>query len=232
MEGDGIPFVNRLVRGALVQLIPDIIAFIPNIVIFQYNPEKMTRSLTPYSATPATNGGKVMTAPDAQPFNPEEKISFALHLNATEGLSAYNPITMATGVASRIAALRKMVKPTSGMLSDIKGSAMALKNKTSANALSRPSQPMTFLIYGPGLILPVRITTFSVEETLHTPLLYPYDATVTLELSVQTPEQFCCSNIPFKDLAVSAYNLTKLQEDALALANAANGVEDILSLFL
>jgi len=231
MEGDGIPFVNKLIRGALVQLIPDVIAFIPNIVIFQYNPEKVTRSLTPYNPTPTANGGRVATAPDTEPFNPEEKIAFALHLNATEGLGAYNPITMATGVASRIAALRKMVKPTSGMLSDIKGSAMALMNKTSSS-LSRPSRPITFLIYGPGLIVPVRITTFSVEESLHTPLLYPHDATVTLELVVQTPEQFCCSNIQFKDLAISAYNLTKLQEDALALANLANGVEDILSLFL
>lgn len=231
MASDGIPFVNKLVRGALVQLIEDVIAFIPNIVIFQYNPEKITRSLTPYNPQGSANGGRARAAPDAQPFNPEEKISFTLHLNANEGLSAFNPITMATGVASRIAALRKMVRPTSGLLSDIKGSAMALKNKTSSS-LTRPSQPITFLVYGPGLIVPVRITTFSVEENLHTALLYPHDASITMELLVLTPEQFCCSNIKFKDLAISAYNLTKLQEDTLALANIANGVEDIISLFV
>ena len=39
----------RLVRGALVQLAEDIIGIIPNIIPFQYNPETLSRTLTPWN---------------------------------------------------------------------------------------------------------------------------------------------------------------------------------------
>jgi len=221
--------MSKLVRGALVQLIEDTVAFIPNIVQFQYNPEKITRALTPHD--PLQGAGRSKQAPDSQPFNPEEKFTFTLKLSAMEGLSYANPVTIATGVASRLAALRKMVKPTNGLLGDVVGSAKALKAKKHS-LLDRKTLPITFLVYGPSIVLPVRITSFSVDEVLHSPLLYPIDATVSLSLTVITPDQYKCTEAKFKDLAIAAYNLTQLQEDALAVANMANGVEDILSIFI
>jgi hypothetical protein len=230
MSREPIPWASKLVRGALVQLIPDIIAFIPNIVIFQYNPEKITRGMTPYVPDSGSQPRTEQSA-DTQPFDPEETISFTLELSATEGMEHKNPVTIATGIASQLAALRKMLRPTSGLLSDLKGSAQALANK-STERLTRPTLPVTFLIYGPGLIVPVRITEFSVEEVMHTPLLYPHEAKVTIKLLVLTPDKFKCSNIRFRDLAISAYNLTRAQEDALAVANIANHVEEVLGVLI
>lgn len=230
MAREPIPFAPKLMRGALVQLIPDVIAFLPNILIFQYNPEKITRSMKPYIPDSGSQPRTEQSA-DTQPFDPEETVSFTLQLSATEGMEFKNPVTIATGIASQLAALRKMLRPTSGMLSDIKGSAQALLNR-STESLTRPTLPVTFLIYGPGLIVPVRITEFSVEEVLHTPTLYPHEASVTLKLLVLTPDKFKCSNIPFRDLAIAAYHLTKTQEDALAVANLANNVEEILGVII
>lgn len=230
MSREPIPWASKLIRGALVQLIPDVIAFIPNIVIFQYNPEKLSRGMKPYVPTSGSQPSTEQAA-DTQPFDPEETISFTLQLSATEGMERGNPVTAATGVASQLAALRKMLRPTSGMLSDIKGSAMALAQK-STESLTRPSLPVTFLIYGPGLIVPVRITEFSVDEILHTPLLYPHEASVTMKLLILTPDKFKCSQIKFRDLAISAYNMTRLQEDTLAVANIANHVEEILGVLI
>lgn len=230
MSREPIPWASKLVRGALVQLIPDLIAFVPNIVVFQYNPEKLTRGMTPYVPDSGSQP-RTQQSVDTQPFDPEETISFTLQLSAAEGVDNKNPVTIATGVASQLAALRKMLRPTSGMLSDIKGSAQALMQK-STERLTRPTLPITFLLYGPGLIVPVRITEFSIEELMHTPLLYPHEASVTIKLLVLTPDKFKCSQIKFRELAISAYNVTRLQEDALALANIANNVEEILGVII
>lgn len=225
------PLISKINRGAFVQLVDDVVAPIPNIVTFQFNPEKLTRSLTPFNAF-ERNEGQNLQAPDAQPFDPEEKISFSLNLSATEGLTRYNPVTMGTGVASRIAALRYMVKPSSGsVFNDIGNSAKALKN-LSDNTATRKTLPLTFLVYGPGLILPVRITSFSVEEKLHTPLLYAHEATVTVDLVVITPDQFKCRDTKGKALGIAAYHLTQLQEDALVAANISNSAEDVLDIFI
>jgi len=224
-----VPFAPKVMSGALVQLIEDVVAFIPNVVTFQYNPEKITRALTPYD--PNLSSGLSNQAPDSQPFAPEEKISFTLNLMSNDEGIARVPGMAVTGVASRLAAMRKIVKPSTGLLGDLVGSAQALKKKTDG-LIARTKVPITFLIYGPGLVVPVRITSFSVDEVMHTSLLYPQAATVTLALTVVTPDQFKCTKVKFADLAIAAYNFTQLQEDALAVANIANGVEDVLGMII
>jgi hypothetical protein len=78
------------------------------------------------------------------------------------------------------------------------------------------------LILGPRLILPVRITSFSTEETLMSPTLYPIMAKVSLELDVMTPDMFRCQSSKSAQIAIAAYELTRLQEDAAAVLNLAN----------
>ena len=46
----------------------------------------------------------------------------------------------------------------------------------------RPTVPVVLFVWGPGRILPVRVTSFAVDETLFAPSLYPLQATVTLGL--------------------------------------------------
>ena len=53
-------------------------------------------------------------------------------------------------------------------------------------------------------------------------MLYPLMANVTLELRVLTPDAFKCKGPPPTELATLAYEFTRLQEDALAIANFAN----------
>jgi hypothetical protein len=92
---------------------------------------------------------------------------------------------------------------------------------------TRPTVPVAFLVWGPGRILPVRVTSFSVEEMLFSPTLYPLQATVSLGLEVLTPDVFKSQSGISSDLAVAAYNLTKLQEDALAVAHIARAVDAV-----
>ena len=76
----------------------------------------------------------------------------------------------------------------------------------------------------------MRITSFSVEETLFSPTLYPMQAKVSVALEVLTPDVFKCHRDPTADVAVAAYNFTKTQEDLLAVANLANSAKSILGM--
>jgi len=90
--------------------------------------------------------------------------------------------------------------------------------------------PITFLIFGPGLMLPVRLTTLSIEETLFTGILYPIHAKVSVQLQVLTPNLFRCHEDTLSQLAIAAYNLNEVQENLLAIANLANTGFDIAAL--
>jgi hypothetical protein len=214
-------------RGAFVQLVKDIVGVVPNIITFQYNPEKMTRSLTPWNPFAEGQSRRGAHAPDVQPYAPEEKISFQLVLDATDELEDGNVVAQVSGVASRIAALKKLTQPTEGLLSDIVAAAKALSGSGASEA-QRPTVPVTLFVYGPGLILPVRVTTFSVDETFFSPTLFPLHATVSLELAVLSPDLFKCRKDVASDLAIAAFNFNKLQESTLALVNMAKDADEVL----
>lgn len=221
-----------LVRGALVELAQDIGIVTPNIIPFQYNPAKVTRGLKPWNPFDIDPTKRGATAPMAAPFDPEETFSFSLEFDASDDLDAGNPIALATGIATRLAALQKLVMPTKGLLGDLVGAATALvgSNSDTSSQAQRSTLPVTLLILGPGVIFPVRITTLSIEISEYTPLLYPLMATVTLELRVLTPEVFKCKTTAATGLAKAAYQFTRTQEDALAILNIANVVTASLSM--
>lgn len=229
MAESAFPPGAKNLPGLFVQLIPDIVLFTPNIVMFQYNPAKITRGLTPWN--PFDSGGSATSgvAPDVAPNPPDEKIGFDLFLDAADPAQLDNPINIATGVAARIAAIRKLAKPSQGMVGDLVQSAANLVGKGSAIS-HRPTVPITFLLFGPGLMLPVRITSLSIEETMFTGLLYPIHAKVSVQLQVLTPNLFRCKNDFISELAIAAWNLNETQENLLAIANMVNTGFDVAGL--
>ena len=213
-------------RGALVQLVPDIVGIVPNIVTFQYNPEKITRGLEPWNPFDVDQTKRGSQAPTVQPYDPEETFSFTLEFDAADGLEDGNPLAIATGIAGRLAALKKLTLPTKGLIGDLAASARALFGGGSSQAV-RPTVPIVLLVLGPGIVLPVRITRLSFDETMFSPLLYPLQATASIGLRVLTPEVFRCrADVPAR-VAVAAFNFTRLQEDALALANIGGSLSEI-----
>jgi hypothetical protein len=231
MPETGLSSAPKVARAALVQLVQDIVGIVPNIVVFQYNPERLTHALTPWNPFETDQTQRGAQAPTVQPFNPRETFSLAIELDAADDLEDGNPVTSVAGIADRLAALKKLTLPSKGLLGDLIASATALVGASSTSAQAqRPTVPIVLFVWGPGRILPVRITSFSVEETLFSPTLYPLQAKATLSLEVLTPDVFKCQRDPTADLAVAAYNLTKTQEDALAIANIAQASRSILSL--
>lgn len=226
MPDTGLKNSPQLIKGALVQLIEDIIGIIPNVIPFQYNPTQLTHQFEPWNPFGGDQAQTGSQAPTVQPFDPKESFTLKLELDAADDLENGDVVTVLVGVADRLAALKKLLLPTEGLLGDLVASAKALAGDASARA-ERPTVPVAFFIWGPGRILPVRVTSFSVEETLFSPTLYPLQATVSLGLEVLTPDVFKCRKSLSTDLAVAAYNFTKLQDDALAIAHIAKAAKSV-----
>lgn len=229
MPDSGSNRTPRVAKGAFVQIVKNLVGFVPNIVVFQYNPEKLTHALTPWNPFEVEQTQRGAQAPTVQPFNPRETFSLSIELDAVDDLVDGKPMALRAGIADRLAALKKLTLPTQGPIGDLIASATALVGGQSAQA-QRPTVPIVLFVWGPGRILPVRITSFSVEESLFLPTLYPIQAKATLSLEVLTPDVFKCQRDATANLAVAAYNYTKVQEDALAVRNVESATESILSM--
>jgi hypothetical protein len=216
-------------KGGLVQLVETLGVPLPNIVVFQYNPATMTRALTPWNPLEVSQTERGLPSPAAQPFDPEEKITMEIELDASDALEDDKAIAKQFGIGDRIAALEKMLFPGDSPL----GQALALASSLlggGAQPAERRTVPVTFLVWGIGRIVPVRITHYSIEEQLFMPSLRPLQAKVSLEMQVLTPEVFKCASGPSIDLARFAYTFYRKQQDVLALLNIANNVDEIRAL--
>ncbi|MEM7676330.1 MAG: hypothetical protein AAF449_10045 [Myxococcota bacterium] len=232
------PRSPRLTKGALIQLTEGVLGPVPTIVPFQYNPDGFTRKLTPWEPPqpPDQPEGEAQSDPQVQPYDPEETIDLSLFFDATDDLEEpdRNPIAVAKGVAHRLAALERMLYPVQddgGLL----GSAVSLLGGRASGAVPRQVVPVVLLSFGPGLIVPVRIVSYSVEETLWSPTLAPTRATVTLSLKVLTDRSFPEEGEGAQtgiaaEIARAAYRFTRTQRDLLAATQAGDGLANVLSL--
>jgi hypothetical protein len=234
----------KLLKGALVQFSAPMIVPIPNIIIFQYNPESLSRTLQPFHLSESTGAGE-KAAPSisnqTQPFDPTETFSLSLVLDASDALEVpeSHPVAALTGVADRIAALEMLLYPSTGSglsLSISVGVSLggALGGDASLAGSTEPvpksKAPTVLFVWGPGRIVPVRLTTFTVEEQQNNTLLYPVRAKIALGMLVLTETSFREPLSTEEKIAVACYQFTMAQKQVLALANLANGVESILGM--
>jgi hypothetical protein len=230
---------GKYLRGAFVEFMPTFLIPLPNVIIFQYNPETITHAWTPAAAggggTPAAGG---VTNPLAVRGVPGETFSFNLALDASDMIIDEGPIgeglAVASGVYTRLAALEMLQYPTgsfsgSGLLGTVSS---ALGGGPSGDRSVPESQvPTVLFIWGPGRILPVRVNTLSITEKLYdSALLNPTHADVQIGLKVLTPEELEFVTGPLKDIAQAAYVYSQGLRQVLALANLGNAVDSIIGM--
>ena len=239
----------KLLKGALIQFSAPLLIPIPNIIVFQYNPETMSRSLTPW-APPEENKDKEKSAApppktedsQAQPYDPKETINLAIELDATDALEnpASHPVATLVGIADRIAALELLLytpgqSALGGLLNvsvsvSIGPGGISASVGSAADVVPRKTVPVVLFFWGPGRIVPVRITSFSVDEQAYSPILYPLRAKCSLGLRVLDASAFANDNSAEVKIAKACYTFTRAQKEALALANVANTVESIMGM--
>lgn len=227
------PRSPKLVKGALIKLSEEFLGPVPNIIVFQYNPETMSRDLSPWWEPAAGAGKKKQEETTAQPFDPSEKFSLKLLLDATDALEepVKHPVAMISGVADRIAALEMLLYPvTEAKLR--KAVTKQLTKNGKKQEVPKARVPLVLFAWGPGRILPVRLTSFQVEEQAFSPTLYPIRATVTVGLQVLTDQAEPFAKPTDKlsaseKLALAAYKYTRGQKQVLARTNMNNTRESV-----
>lgn len=236
----------KLLKGALIEFSSRFIGPIPNIIIFQYNPEKLTRSLNPWTP-PAPEAEEGQETPPSQmsgitlsqPFDPGETFNLSLELDAADALETpeSHPVAVISGVADRIAAMEILLYPDregSSLLGDLVGAigdALGGGGGNDTDAEPHYSVPIVLFVWGPGRIVPVRLTSFSVDEEAFSTLLYPIRAKVTVGLKIITPEELAAyGDSVAREIAEFSYKFTHTQKEVLAAANMANSVESILGI--
>ncbi len=230
-------------KAALVQFSAPFLEPATNVIVFQYNPESLTRTIAPYDPAPTqpmpvperaagTEQAASSVPDDQQPFHPVETISLNLILDASDALEfpELNPEAVRSGVADRLAALEMLLYPAlEGTETQLAGSAAdsvggggssggGKAPGLTAAVPQRRRVPTVLFVWGPGRIVPVRVTTFTVEEVQYNHLLYPHRAKVALGLRVITSETIASINPQRREheLAASAYDQTFKLKQRLA----------------
>ena len=224
---DGYSRSPRLLKGALIELSEPFLGPIPNVIVFQYNPESMKRELTPWNPPSETESKEADST--AQPFDPGEEFDLTLELDASDALETpeSHPVAVLSGVADRIAAMEMLLYPPGdSLLGGVLGSLFG------GEAVPRASVPVVLFAWGPGRIVPVRLIRFSVDETAFNPTLYPIHAKVSVGLKVLTDAAFTApgkSPTAAESVAIAAYKWTRGQKEFLARTNLLNSAESVVA---
>ncbi|HKR62450.1 MAG TPA: hypothetical protein VJZ00_01860 [Thermoanaerobaculia bacterium] len=217
-----------VLKGAFIRLDNDLLGALPIIVVFQFNPEKITR--TP--SVPATAAATATPAPTASnarqvASEPAETIGFSLRLDATDQLAASNPVAVASGILPTLSALELLMAPTTPVAADL----ASLSGGNGPHQNPSALLPMVLFFWGPYRILPVKFKSMSIDETRFDTRLSPVRADVTISLEVLTPDA-----LAGETFARGVYKYTKGVKEvmaALSMLNAAEmGVSASLSLSL
>lgn len=176
------------IKGMLIEYA---LSLPPLVLVFEFNPESLTRTRTITLRTgnaPGTRGGYDFTLPTETPRVAQgvtiqpESFSIDILLDATDRMNDGEPIATQFGVEPELDTLRSMVEPKSqgpGGLQTLSmlgfGGERAFQRSESASVL--------LLVWGTH-ILPVFLTSVQIAEQAHLPSLVPYRAKATLTMQV------------------------------------------------
>ncbi len=210
-----------LLRGALIEYASDFFGPLPNLVIFQFNPDTLSRNISiPERPTGATS------RETSQAGNiPVERITLTAHFSAADQLNTGNIIAQELGIGPQLAALEKMVYPSNligellGEALDKIGDALGLEgnNDIAKQPIPREKYPQILFIWGKTRVLPVLLESMSITEQQYDSSLNPIQAEVALGLAV-------ASN-PDDKVGKGALKYSNLAKEAQAIVNLANTVE-------
>jgi hypothetical protein len=216
----------KIQKGAVVQLTETPVSILQNVVAFQYNPASVKRGLKPWNPLEVDQNQRGLPAPNAQPFDPEESITMDIELDASDQLEDRDAVAIEFGVADRIAALEKMLFAGDSPIGELL-TAITTALSGAPQPPKRRTVPVTLLVWGAGRIVPVRITSYAIEEQLFLPSLYPIQAKISIAFQVLTADVFKCLSGPTIDVAIAAYKLFRVQQDALAVTQMARNLDSL-----
>lgn len=211
--GTNFPGSPRVVKGALVGMDP----FNPlaSVIVFQYNPEALTRTLAPQTTGGNSDRGEALHLKGP----PQETIKMDVEIDATDQLERGDAQAADLGLHPTLAALEMLIYPKSSLV---------IANEVLANVgvveIIAPEAPLTLLVWGAKRVLPVRLNEFSIHEEAFDPNLNPIRAKVTLGMRV----------LNYQDLGLTSvggafFMAHQVAKEVMATLNTAAGASAVSS---
>jgi hypothetical protein len=202
------PRSPSILKGGIVLIDPDTSA-VRKIIVLQYNPDTITRTLQIQAITEGGDRAEALRLKGP----PVETIKLDAEIDVTDQLEfpdqAQNRDVAQLGLHPYLAALETIIYPTSVQL---------LSNNTLAKSGTLEIAPMesllTLFIWSKSRILPVRLTEFSVTEEAFDPQLNPIRAKVGLGMRVLN-----VNDLGFNHKGGSLFMIYLQQKEQLATKN-------------
>jgi hypothetical protein len=201
-------------KGAIIGIDP--LNPLASVVIFQYNPETLTRTLAPQ-----TGGGQGSDRSEALRLKgaPVESITVAIEIDATDQLETGNPLATTLGIYPQLSALEMLIYPKSALVI-----ANTILLAVGTIEIIPPEAPLTLFIWGPKRVLPVRLTQFSIAEEAYDVNLNPIRAKVTLGLQVLS-----YNDLPLSHPGYALFLVHQVIKEAMATINTVGTVASAVS---
>jgi hypothetical protein len=172
------PDAPRILKGGLVLLDP-VTAAVVRVIVLQYNPDSLSRTLQAQGATVDTSGSGDRSEVLRLKGPPIETLKLEAEIDATDQLETSDPTVLQSGVFPRLAALETILYPPLATI---------LSNRALASAgmleIVPMEAPLTLFVWSATRIVPVRITDFSVTEEAFDTKLNPIRVKVSLGMRV------------------------------------------------
>jgi hypothetical protein len=171
------PGSPRLQKGALIAM--DSFNLGASTVVFQYNPETLTRTISPQAAGEGADKGEVLRLKGP----PQETMKLEIEIDATDQLEQAKAPATSMGIYPTLASLEMMLYPKSTVV---------IANEVLLNLgiieVIPAEAPLAVLVWGSKRVVPVRLTDLSITEEAFDPNLNPIRAKASLGLRVLTYE--------------------------------------------
>jgi hypothetical protein len=198
-----------------------------HVIVFQFNPDAMKRTLAHRAAPALAGGGSTGAAKEdvlraAGP--PVETITLTVELHAADQLAEpdQNALVAEAGLHPALAALELLMYPSTDEALQL--SELADRGEVQ---VSPPDLPLLLLVWGKSRVVPVKLTTFSISEEAFDTRLNPIYAKVELGMQVLTYVELTESSVG-RDVFISYQK----QKEGLALlsqpGNVITGLRNLL----
>jgi hypothetical protein len=178
----------RVTRGALIEYA---VSLPPLVLMFEFNPEQISRSRTITVRTgsaPGTRGGYDFMLPTETPRVAQgvsvqpETLTIDVLFDATDRMNQGDPIASVSGVQPELDTLRAMIEPKAQGPGGLQ--MLASLGAGPSRAFQRQETASVLLFAWGDHVLPVFLTSIRVEERAHLPTLVPYRAGANLSMQV------------------------------------------------
>ena len=204
------PGSPRLIKAGIALLDPDSGA-LQRLIALQYNPDTLTRTLTPKAPGETTDRSEALRLKGP----PVETIKLEAEIDVVDLLDEGDGTAESAGIAPQLAALETIVYPTSAQLQ-----ATDAKARSGTLEIAAVISSLALFIWGRHRVVPVRITEFSITEEAFDPALNPIRAKVSLGMRVLSTD-----DLGFGGKGGSLYLTYQQQKERLATLGRRPGLD-------